>query len=274
MSMVMSAITNASVKILKPLHGLLAVLSALLLAGHTPAEAAHGRKFVLEVSRVGFLTPIGGGQKRSETNVDSDRRLAVGGDLNVTEVAGEDDKPLSSLSLDRSSLDLPFNRAMLFGLDLSDMLDAELAVLETDAISIGREFYRVKAVLGLEPGIARIAAGLNPTEECRERFVQPTHRGLSTAKVQLGEPLVKCSLAGEPPALIVIADGHAVFLIGCLALAEADVVESAVRLKHHKELALLVAVRVQPELECFSHLLAFLPFNSQKRVDHETLNAN
>jgi hypothetical protein len=55
--------------------------------------------------------------------------------------------------------------------DHADVLDAEFAIDQLDPIAVGGELDRVEAIPAFEPGIPRLLARLDPTEEGGEGLV-------------------------------------------------------------------------------------------------------
>src|SRR5262249_30447369 len=87
-----------------------AVLPTLPLPGErslgTP-ERGEGR---LLVAGIRLPVAVGGREERLQSDVDADRRIRTGLDLDVPEVTGEDDVPVPGLALKAHGLDLAFDR--------------------------------------------------------------------------------------------------------------------------------------------------------------------
>src|SRR5262249_22720323 len=106
----------------------------------------------------------------------------------------------------------------------------------------------------LEPGIARLAAAsLDAAEEAGERLVEPPHRRLGGREVQPGEEGVGCPLSLEPRGLFLVLDRPLLGFVDRLPLAEASVVQPAMRFEGDPQLPKLIAVGVKPIFECPTH---------------------
>jgi len=271
-SVVASQILNFSVKPTQVLRRLLAVLASLFLAANCATGSAQGWEFRLEISRVGLVMPVTRGQEALKPNVDTNRRIVAGGHDNFAEVAGQDDVPLVAFEFQCCGLDFSFNRTVGLALDQTDMLNPEFTGWQKpNAISVGRELYRVEPALSLEAGIAGLVAGLDATKESLKRAVQPTHCSLRRREVQLLKPLIDEPLVLEPRGLVGVVKTDAVQLVGQFPLFKTGVVEPAVSFDHNPKLPLLVAVGVEAELEgSTQELLSLLVFDvlADRRVGH------
>lgn len=266
-SVISPQVRNPGVQLPKLLHGLLAVLAALLLSAHGSAGSSEGWKLGLQVSGVGLVLAIGCGQKAFDADVYTNGGIVAGRDIDIPKVAGKDGEPLVTFELEADGLDRAIDCPVQLDLDRSDVLDAQLAVgKQLDAVAVGRKLDGLKSALGLEARVSGLLSGLDAAEEGRERLVEPPHRGLGRGEVQLLEPLVDEPLVCEPCRLLVVGDGNAVVIVGGLTLAEAGIVEAPMRLQHNFEFAGLVVVRVQSELECLSHQLYYTLNNSPVQV--------
>ena len=244
------------------LCGFPSIRAALLLATDGALGSTQRGKFLLEKTRVLNDLAVRSGQEVFESHVNADGRQDTRLNVHVAEVAGQNDEPLVSLALERCRLDDALNRPVDLAANHADMLHAKSVVVQTDAVSVGRERDAVEAVLGFESRVARCLTSLHSAEERDERFVETTHRGLCRGEVEAREVGVVVAQVLELGGLIDIPHCVLVLSVEVASLLQTEIVESPVRFEHDAEFALLVGVRKEPEFECPSHsLLPLLAFD-------------
>jgi hypothetical protein len=72
-----------------------------MLAGQCPLSPTEFRQGGLLVSRVRLPVAVGGREERLQADVDADRRIRAGLDLEWPQIAGEDDVPAPRLAPER-----------------------------------------------------------------------------------------------------------------------------------------------------------------------------
>jgi hypothetical protein len=121
-------------------------------------------------------------------------------------IAGESGVEMPVLTLDCNGLDLAFQVPVQLDPDASDVLDIEFAVLQSDAVTVGRERDRIEAIPAFEPGESWRVSCFDTAKESLKRFVQAPQDILGSGIVKLGNALVKDSDFFKRIGLIVIVD--------------------------------------------------------------------
>lgn len=260
---VASLLANASVEAPKSGDGFLSVLAPKLLSTDSPAGSPKLWKRGSQELGVFDVSAVIGGQKRLDANVDADRRFGAGLYFDISQIAGKDGIPLSSLFLERDGLDQALDVPVLLDSDLTDVLYPQLAVDELDAVAVGRELYATKPAASFEARVSWFFPGFDAPEEVLEGLVQAPHRGLGAGEVEPFEVGVDVALLLVPGRLLGVLDGALLLFPGVFTLGEASVVQAPVRLQHDLHLSHLVSVGVDPELIGATHccLLPLLVFD-------------
>lgn len=239
--------------------GFTSIRSALLLATQGALGAAQGREFFLKKTRVFDDPSIRSGQEVFEANIDSHGGQCTRLNVDFAEVTGQNHEPLVALALEHGRLDVPFYGSVNLAADHSDVLHAEPVIVEADTISVRRKFDAIETIFGLESWIARLLSRLHAPEESDESFIKTAHRGLSRGEVESREVGVDLALCPESCRLFKIAHSSPSDFIGDLALFQAGVIKTAMRLQHDAEFTLLIGVCEEAKFESTSHLFPRVP---------------
>lgn len=256
--MLLPEVPHPRVNLPQSLDRLAAVLASQFLAGDGAALAPQLRQGVLEVSRIRLSLALRGSQERIEPHVDAGRVFAGGDDRHIRQYAREDDIPLVGLSLEGNGLDRPLDFAVEDDFDLfPDGLDSKPSPGQPDPVAVGGELETVEPISALESGEAGLAVlRFGSPEERLVRLVQTAHRRLGAAEVDVRVEGVRLPGSGEIRRLIGVFHRPFFRLVDRLPLVQAGVVETSVRLAHRLQVALLVGIRVEAELEGSAHGLS------------------
>jgi hypothetical protein len=254
-------VANPGMTPAEPFDSLAPVSPTALLATHRPAPPSEFGQIGLEEARIRFSAPVTGRQERVQSNIDAYRWQSAGLDLDLTEVAREDDKPLFRFQNECRRLHFALRGAVNFDLDAADMLNAKLIAGQTDAVAVSRKLDTSEASVCLETRVARLIPGFYPPEESTEGLVEPSQRSLGGGEVKASKPGVRPPLRFEPSRLLAIGSRFGFRLPGVASLFQAGVVQTPVGLQHLSEFPLLIVVWKQSVFESAAHLFAFLRFD-------------
>lgn len=257
-----SEVGDVYVAVSKLCHGLSPAVVPLPFASDRTPEPSKLGQGLFQVARVGLFGAIRCLEERREPDVDAHRWVVALGDWTLTEIAHDEHVPLTGLSLERERFDCSFDKAVGLHAQSSDVLDAKSGAGQPDAIAMGWELDGVKTISSLEPGVAWLCSALQPSEEGPEGSIEPAHRCLGRREVNAVVPDVDLALGFEPSRLIPVANRELLGFVGGLALREAGVVESPMRLDHRRKHRGLPVVGPDAELGNRVHeLLPFLAFD-------------
>lgn len=202
-----------------------------------------------------------------QTDINTDRVAWLALLWGIAQIAREDGIPLITQSLQRNSLDLPFNWPVQLDLHSAHILHIQ-AIREPDAIAIGGEGDRIKAISSSEARVPWLLTGLATPEESLEGLVQASQDVLSGRVVQTSAPGVLLPDSLQLIGLVIVVDRNAV-LPGIAPFLEGSVVEGASDIQQANESLFLASVWVETVDECLAHLFALLlldiPLDSLRR---------
>jgi len=260
--MISSLFTNTSVDTLKLYDSFSAVLSTTLFPADSPGSFAQNRKRRFQESGIRDVDTGIRGEKRFQSDINPSRGIGAWFNRSVAEIAREDSKPLPSLFFYRYRFDNALDLAMLVYSNFPDVLNTKLAINELDAVSVRWKFDRTESPASFESWVTWFFSGFYTTKETLERFIEPPHRCLSAGEIQSFKIRINVSFILIPRGLFRIFDRTFFLLPGFFSLAEAGIVQAAMRLQHNAKLTGLVSVDVESEFVGAAHcLLPPLVFN-------------
>jgi hypothetical protein len=252
--------TNAEVDTSQLSDSLFPVFPATPFSTDRSGSATQRRERRLQVSRIFNMFTVVCCQERFEADVNATRWFGALFDFNISKVAGKDGIPLSSVFLERDSLDASFNLSMLLYANCSYMLNAEFFIDELDAVTIGRELDGVEPATSFEPRVSGFFTSFDAPKKILEGFVETAHRGLGTGEVEPFEVGIDVALFLVPGRLLGVLDRARFLLPSIFSLPQADVIQTPMRLDHSLQFSKLVSIRKDSEFVGTTHCLLSLLF--------------
>jgi hypothetical protein len=237
--------------------GLVALGRALLLARQRTLRPPELLLSLAVVARGLYRRAIRGYEEALQSEVYPNSGTVSGSFGGISEVARKDHIPLAAqCPLYRDGFDAPLDRTMQLDLDVPDVLDVEPSgasvILESAAVTVGRELDRTEPAFGLEARVAGTLPRLDPAEERLERFVEPPQSGLSGREVEGRKARRDLPGVPEPSRLFAVGDGPFFGLLHVPTFSKSKVVQAAVSFEHRIQGFFLGAVGEQPVFERFS----------------------
>jgi len=214
-----------------------------------------------EVSRIPYRLIVAGDSERCESHINSNLPIRNGQRFSINSI-GKHRIPFATLPLDCDSLDFSFQRAMHLDFNFANIQHIEPITLELDAVAIGWECDRVKAMpasKSRKPWL--LFSLLKPSKESLERFIKSAKHVLSSTVVQ------KCVFGICVPnlfnliGLVIVVKRNVVLLPSVSAFLKPSIIKGSGYVKQILKSLRLNLAGIHPVKECFTHLFALLLLN-------------
>src|SRR6516165_1999301 len=138
-----SHIANTSMQLGNLGDSLTTLLAALLLARYRTLAPAQFRQLFLKETRISYMLALVRRKEMFQANIDANGRILTRRNAYLAEITRENYVPLAGLQLERGRLNYALVRTMHPGTNHANVLNTQLSLMKTDAITVSRKLDRI-----------------------------------------------------------------------------------------------------------------------------------